>query len=214
MWDRETWANSVVPADRSMQLHMRLGPPCQRSGDGIKPDLQRAVQRRLVHLVERAIHQARDISLDQHALPGEEAHQAADRREFSERNQRAEITVDERFDRLTFQSALDLLQEVGRLLVRRLRARRNGPFLAVRHQIGAIAHGKDIVVARRLQGWADDELTRRARLQAIKVLQYVGTAYAGRPDWVKAGVTHETPPGGWSVSAIASIAGILLRGGM
>src|SRR6202040_1114759 len=58
-----------------------------------------------------------------------------------ERNQRAEIMVDERFERPTFQSALDLLLEVGRLLVRRLGARRNRPFLAVRHQTATIAHG-------------------------------------------------------------------------
>jgi hypothetical protein len=90
--------------------------------------------------------------------------------------------VDERFESLVFQSALDLLSEVGRLLVRRLGTRRNRPFLAVRHQMGTIAHGEDVVVAGCLQGWADDELARRAHLQAIKALQYIGTAYAGRPD--------------------------------
>ena len=37
------------------------------------------------------------------ALPASEAHQAADRAEFAERHQRAEVVIDERLQRLPVQ---------------------------------------------------------------------------------------------------------------
>src|SRR5580704_8005774 len=97
---------------RSMQLHMGLATSRHCTCDGIQPYLYRAVQCGLVHFVKGAIHEAGKIPLDQQAFAGDEAHQTADRAEFSERYQRPEITIAERFDWQALQSALDLFQKM------------------------------------------------------------------------------------------------------
>src|SRR5712691_8604967 len=66
--------------------------------------------------------------------------------------------------------------------MRRLGTRRYRSLLAVRYQPCAIAHGEDILVARRLQCGEDDKLTRWACLQAVEIPQHLRTAHAGRPD--------------------------------
>ena len=55
--------------DPSVQLDDRLGAARQHARQGVEDDLARPVQRHLVHLVERAVHQAREQALDNRLRP-------------------------------------------------------------------------------------------------------------------------------------------------
>jgi len=39
----EIGSSTIIFPEPSVKLHMRLGPPCQRSGNGVEADLQRTV---------------------------------------------------------------------------------------------------------------------------------------------------------------------------
>jgi hypothetical protein len=68
------------------------------------------------------------------------------------------------------------------LLVRRLRTRRNdSALLAEPRARGAVAEREDVVVARRLQPRADDELVYSISLEPVEIAQENGRLHAGRP---------------------------------
>src|SRR5450755_559050 len=114
---------AVSSASNSMQLHDRRGAYAR--GDQTKQGPAAAVKSRLVHLVERAIHQAGEEARDQTAGADERAHQAADRAVLSQGHRRAEIMVDEFSQELAGQQMADLLDHEIRLLMGCLRPRRN-----------------------------------------------------------------------------------------
>ena len=121
------------------------------AGEGVERDLGRAVQRQLVHLVERLVHQAGEQALDEEVAADQLAHQVADGRIVAERHQRAEIAIAQRPQRLAREAPRQLPGQVRGLLVRGLRARRHGPVVAGPGAGGAVADGEDVVVARGLQ---------------------------------------------------------------
>src|SRR5438045_1355781 len=64
------WHSSSYRAHRhadSMQLDVRLGPPRQHGCDGLQRNLDRSVEREFMHLVQRHVHQPREIALDHQA---------------------------------------------------------------------------------------------------------------------------------------------------
>src|SRR5262245_37538605 len=131
----------------SVQLHVRFGTAVNPTRQRIERNFGDAVQRPLVHLVEREIHYPRQQTLDPQA-----SHQIAECRVLAQRYEGAEIAVTPGFDRPAGEAPLHLVREVRGLLVRRLSTRRND--LAVISQpraSGAIADCKDVWIARRLQ---------------------------------------------------------------
>src|SRR5262245_57098609 len=149
----------------SMQLHVRLGAPRDQSRKGIERHLDRPVQRKFMHLVERLVHQPREQALDPEATPDEPAHQASDGRIFTERHKRDEIPVAPGLERLARQAPLDLLEHMGRLLVRRLGARWNVLARFLFPCAGrTVADDENPLVARSLQSGCDDQLVEMVSL--------------------------------------------------
>src|SRR5260370_32895959 len=97
------------------------------------------MQRHLMHLVERAIHQTGKRPLDEQAFAQEEAHQAADRAQAAERHQRAEIAIEEGLERLTLEAPSQLPEEMRGLLMGRLGAWRHRRVVALARGGGAVA---------------------------------------------------------------------------
>src|ERR1700682_2782269 len=91
------------PIGQLMQLHARLHAPAQETADGVERDTNIAVNRELVHFVERSVHPARDQSLDQHAASNQSAHQVTDRGELAKRDERPEVAKAKRRQRLARQ---------------------------------------------------------------------------------------------------------------
>src|SRR3954468_12804001 len=131
-----------------MQLDMRLGAPREDAREGIEEYLGEAVQRELVHLVERQVHYFCKKPFNHDTTAGDGTHQATDGTKFAERDQRAEIPVLERLQRLAAQMAWQHFAEMSRLLVRGLRARWHGRRFAWPRAAGAVAKGKNIRGAR------------------------------------------------------------------
>ena len=69
-----------------------------------------------------------------------------------------------------------------RLLVGGLGTWRDGALRAGWNEICAVADGEYALVARRLQGWRNNELAGSAGLEPIEVAQHSRTLHAGRPD--------------------------------
>jgi hypothetical protein len=88
-----------------------------------------------------------------------------------------------RRERLARQSSLDLLEDMGRLLVCCLSSGRN---ILVRFAIPgtgrAVADDKNVLVAGCLQGRCDDQLVEAVCLQTIEILEHIGRFNAGGPD--------------------------------
>ncbi len=87
-----------------MQLYARLHAPAQETPDGVERDTNIAVNRELMHFVERYIHPACDQSLDQHTASDQPAHQVADGGELAERDQRPEVVKAKHRQRLARQA--------------------------------------------------------------------------------------------------------------
>ena len=111
-----------------MQFQARVhGPayPVHQPDDSGSND---AVQRDLVHAVERQVKQARDFALDVHTATGEIPHQVPHGGVAAEIDQRAMVIVDKRNRLTAFQSMTQGLEKSVRLLVRGLSTRWYGPF--------------------------------------------------------------------------------------
>src|SRR3984893_17787561 len=106
-----------------MQLHVRLRAPSDQPAERVERHLDGPMERIFVHLVERAIHQAREKPLDPQVAAEQSAHQIADRGVLTERDQRSEIAIAPWLHRLALKTPPDLLDEMHRLLVRRPGAR-------------------------------------------------------------------------------------------
>src|SRR4030095_2619189 len=105
-----------------------------------------------MHLVKRAVHKAREQSLDPEVATHQSSHQGANRRILAERNQRTEIAIVPGLQRVAGQSSLHLPNEVCGLLVRRLGARRDITARMIRPFAGGtVADDEYVFVARRLQ---------------------------------------------------------------
>ena len=78
-----------------------------------------------MHLVERAVHEAREIAFDEELLADQEAHQAADRAVLAERDQRAEIAIGEGLERRPANRRWSCRTRCVGLLMGRLGARRH-----------------------------------------------------------------------------------------
>jgi hypothetical protein len=141
-----------------------------------------AIERRFMHLGERAIHQPGEIPFDEKAAADQEAHKAADRAEFAERNQRAEIAIDEGSQGPVRKDLVQLFDHELRHLVRGLRARRNRLFRAGPQTGRAVADGEDMVVSRGLQGRADDKLVDPVGFEPVDIGQKSRRLHAGAPD--------------------------------
>src|SRR6266536_4639104 len=103
---------------RSMQLDSRLEPMPYHAAQRIDRDAQRAMNRHLVHLVERRIHPARDQPLDEQVAAEEAPHQVADGGQLAQRNERAEIGEMKRRERLAGEPRFEVFREQRRLLMR------------------------------------------------------------------------------------------------
>ena len=108
-----------------MKFDLRQGAARNEPAECIQKYFASAMQGHLVHLVERSIHQQRKVALDLKILPLPEAHETTDGGILAERYQRAKIPVKVRLQRVVFEPAADLLEDMGRLLVRRLGTGRN-----------------------------------------------------------------------------------------
>jgi hypothetical protein len=139
-----------------MQLHGRCRPRARRYQAKQCPTS--AVQGRFVHLVQSAIHEAREITFDEKAAADDEAHQAADCALGSQGHQRAKIAISELPQRPSRKQKLKLFDHEVRLLVGGLRARRDGLGKSGARTGGAIADRKNVVVQCGLQGGAHGEL--------------------------------------------------------
>lgn len=62
-----------------MQFDLWLGAPRDDARDCVKRDLDEAMKLILVHLVERHIHEAREVAFNEKVSAHERAHQAPDR---------------------------------------------------------------------------------------------------------------------------------------
>src|SRR6516225_2142660 len=154
-----------------MQLHLRLGAAINQTHGGVERDLDKAVQRIFVHLVERHIHEAREVAFDKEALADQFAHQTADRAVLAERHQRTEVAIMPGLKRLPHELSPQLFRQMRRLLVCRLSARRHDGVAFRPRTGGAITDRKNIVVARGLQRLANDELMEGISFKTIKYLQ-------------------------------------------
>src|SRR6476469_1487205 len=122
------------------------------------------MQRVLVHLIKRAVHEAPDRGL------------------FAERYEGAEIPIVPRYWLLICQTALDLLENVRALLVRGLRARWNIlTFLADPRGRRAIAEREDVLVASRLQRRKNHELIDTIRFKTVQSSEHVWCPHTGSP---------------------------------
>src|SRR5437588_7057236 len=99
---------------------------------------------------QRMIHQPGEQAFDEKAAPEQETHQVSDGAVLAKRTQRTEIPVPERQQRLSAQAPLDLTDHVRSLLMRGLRARRNGGGLTLLRAGRAVADRENIGVARGL----------------------------------------------------------------
>ena len=133
--------------------------------------------RQLVHLVQRQVHHLGKVTLDHQVVANQAAHHVAHGAEFAQGNQRAEVFVVVRPERLVGKAALDLLEQVRSLLVRRLRTRGHHTAAAtcgVTAGAGrTVTQRKNIGVARGLQGVLHHQLVDAVGLQAAQVLQKV-----------------------------------------
>lgn len=162
----------------------RRGPPPEEASDRVERNADIAEYQRLVHLVERGVHPARDESLDQQAPSNQSAHEAADRGEFAQRYERAEIVEVIRRKRPAVEPRLHGFDQEQRLLACRLRARRHerlragfGP-----RTRGAVAKREDVGIVRRLQRRGHDQLVAASGFQAVEIAQPVGRLDARGPD--------------------------------
>src|SRR5262245_36531534 len=166
-----------------MQLYVRLGAARDQARNSVERHLGRSVQRVLMHLVKRAVHEAREQSLDPEVAAHQASHQGANRRVLAERNQRTEIAIVPGLQWFAGQSSLHLLDEVRGLLVRRLRARRDITARMIRPRAGGtVSDDEYVFVARRPQRLRYDELVAAGALEAIKIGEYVGRLDASRPN--------------------------------
>ena len=70
-----------------MQFDLWLGAPRDDARDCVKRDFDETVKLVLVHLVERHIHESREIAFDEKASAHERTHQAANRAVVAKRHQ-------------------------------------------------------------------------------------------------------------------------------
>src|SRR5438552_6516250 len=125
------WTQASPKQRRSVKLHVRLRAPGNGSRGRVERHLPETVQRQFMRLVERQVHHPCEPTLDPQLAAAETAHQIADDRVLAQRDQRTEVAIPPRHQRLVAQSVIDLLHHVRRLLVRRLCARGHlRPFLA------------------------------------------------------------------------------------
>jgi hypothetical protein len=69
-----------------MKLHHRRVASAKGSANRAEDYVRDSMQGSLVHLVERTIHQTREVAFDEEILPNEESHQISDGTEPTERN--------------------------------------------------------------------------------------------------------------------------------
>src|SRR5690349_7423952 len=119
-----TSASGTAPQRPSVEFHLRLEPAAQEATDGVERDAKIAVDRDLVKLVERRVHDACDQSLDQHVAADQPPHQVPDGGELAEGYQRAVIVEAELRQRLPLDTRAYRFDQHRRLLVRGLSARR------------------------------------------------------------------------------------------
>ena len=128
-----------------MQLDPRLGAAGGGFDQRVERDLEAAVQRPQMPLVQRSIGQPGEQPLHLHVVK-----QDTQRTVIGERHQRAEIAIIEMRQRRTAQAGLDDFDHQIGLLVGGLRPRRQRLGGARQYQRGAVADGEHVVVARRL----------------------------------------------------------------
>src|SRR5438477_2403594 len=158
-----------------VKLHLRLGLRADHARERVERHAPETVQRPDVLAVERNVEEPRDPALDAEFLARDEAHQLPDGVVRAERDERAEVAVAERpWD------GGERRDEMARLLVRRLRARRNGLAVGPRAR-RAIADRVHVVVASGLQRIAREELVQAVGLEPVEILEHVGAADAGGP---------------------------------
>ena len=131
--------------------------------------------------VERGVDEARQSALDRHAPADEVPHQAADSREAAQGDQRALVAVDEPDERAALLHPDDVLENRSRHLVRGLRARRDGAFLAWRGVARAVAQREDAGVFLGLERVGHDDLVVPVGLEP-QTGQEIGALYSGGPD--------------------------------
>src|SRR5829696_7170608 len=134
----------------SVELNTGFGPACQHARGRIERHLRRPMKRPLMHRVERLVHQAGQQAFDEEVFAPDKAHEITDGAVLPKRDQRTEVAVAEWLQRLALEAPLDLLDEMGRLLMGGLRAWRDWRGQVRRDEIGAVPNCKDVGIPRRM----------------------------------------------------------------
>src|SRR5437764_12344247 len=164
-----------------MQFDLRLRAPGKSAPQRAEEYLDAAVQGIFVHLVKGAIHQPRQISLDEDVLANQKAHQAADGAVFAERDERTEVAVDERLELLAREPAAQLLDEMRGLLMSRLSPRRHRRRVPFAWTCRAVADGENVGIGARLQRRRDDQLVAAVDIEPVEVAEELRPLDAGGP---------------------------------
>src|SRR6202022_3092125 len=119
--------------------------------------VRESVQGSLVHLVQRTIHQTREVAFDEEILPDKKSHEISDGAS-TERNKRAKVAIDVWLQRFSSQPPKKLLDEMRRLLMGGLSPRWNVASAAWLRAGRAIADRKNVGIASSLKSRGNDEL--------------------------------------------------------
>src|ERR1700688_3953844 len=111
------WKSEQARVTASVQLHDRLGSARDEARKRVEGHFGEAVEGELVHLVEREVHEAREIAFDSDVAADQGPHQIADGAVFSERDEGAEVAVAEGAERLARQATLEHAHEMRGLLM-------------------------------------------------------------------------------------------------
>ena len=155
-----------------MKLDARLETAPQESSNRVERDTRVTVDRDLMQLVERCVHDARDDSLDHHLAADQPPHQIADRGQLAERYERTVVVKAESRQGLSRKTRPHRFDQHRRLLMRRLRARRHQQAFVSRldpRARGTIAERKNVGVARCLQRRLHDQLIVAIDFEPIQI---------------------------------------------
>ena len=139
-----------------------------------------------MQLVQREVHEFGEVAFDHQVFADHATHHVAHCAEFTQGDQGAKISVVIGLKRLVGEPALDLMEQVGRLLMGRLSAWRNNASTATlmvrAWASGAITQCKNIRVQRCFQRIFNHQLVYSVGFQTTKIFQEIGRFDAGSPD--------------------------------
>src|SRR5688500_6139188 len=165
-----------------VQLEPRPNHRIDLADDDERDALEPAVHGDQVQPIERGVDEARQPPLDRHAAADEIAHQAADRREAAERDQRAVVLVGEGAQRAPVHHPPGMAEGEAGHLVRGLRPRRHRRPRPVGPAPAAVADRQDAFVTAGLERVPDHQLAIARGFEPADMGEAGGALHARRPD--------------------------------